>query len=38
MVRPGRDRLAGEVEVDETYVGVSRPANTVVEPTRRRRF
>ena len=21
MVRPGRDRLAGEVEVDETYVG-----------------
>lgn len=21
MVRPGRDRLAGEIEVDETYVG-----------------
>jgi transposase-like protein len=25
MVRPGRDRLAGTVEVDETYVGGSRP-------------
>ncbi len=25
MVRPGRDRLAGEVEVDETYVGGPRP-------------
>ena len=25
MVRPGRDRLAGEVEVDETYVGGVEP-------------
>lgn len=25
MVRPGRDRLAGTVEVDETYVGGPRP-------------
>ena len=25
MVRPGRDRLAGEVEVDETAIGPSRP-------------
>lgn len=25
MVRPGRDRLHGEVEVDETYVGGVRP-------------
>ena len=25
MVRPGRDRLAGEVEVDETYVGGVSP-------------
>ena len=25
MVRPGRDRLAGEVEVDETYVGGAAP-------------
>ena len=25
MVRPGRDRLAGEVEVDETYVGGVAP-------------
>jgi transposase-like protein len=25
MVRPGRDRLAGDVEVDETYVGGSEP-------------
>lgn len=25
MVRPGRDRLAGEIEVDETYVGGPRP-------------
>lgn len=25
MVRPGRDRLAGEVEVDETYVGGTEP-------------
>ena len=25
MVRPDRDRLAGEVEVDETYVGVEEP-------------
>ena len=26
MVRPGRDRLAGRVEVDETYGGPIRPA------------
>jgi len=25
MVRPGRDRLAGEVEVDETYIGGPKP-------------
>ena len=25
MVRPGRDRLAGEIEVDESYLGGSRP-------------
>ena len=25
MVRPGRDRLAGVVEVDETYIGGKRP-------------
>ena len=25
MVRPGRDRLTGEVEVDETYIGGPRP-------------
>ena len=25
MVRPGRDRLAGDVEVDETYVGGEEP-------------
>ena len=25
MVRPGRDRLAGEVEVDETAIGPSKP-------------
>lgn len=25
MVRPGRDRLAGVVEVDETYIGGERP-------------
>ena len=25
MVRPGRDRLAGELEVDETYVGSASP-------------
>jgi transposase-like protein len=25
MVRPGRDRLAGRVEVDETYLGGARP-------------
>jgi transposase-like protein len=25
MVRPGRDRLAGEVEVDETYLGGTEP-------------
>jgi transposase-like protein len=25
MVRPGRDRLAGRVEVDETYVGAPEP-------------
>lgn len=25
MVRPGRDRLAGGVEVDETYIGGERP-------------
>ena len=25
MVRPGRDQLAGEVEVDETYVGGPKP-------------
>jgi transposase-like protein len=26
MVRPGRDRLAGDVEVDEVYVGGERPS------------
>ena len=25
MVRPGRDRLAGVVEVDESYVGGEKP-------------
>jgi hypothetical protein len=25
MVRPGRDRLSGKVEVDETYVGGEEP-------------
>jgi len=25
MVRPGRDRLAGVVEVDEIYVGGAKP-------------
>jgi hypothetical protein len=25
MIRPGRDRLAGVVEVDETYVGGEKP-------------
>lgn len=25
MVRPGRDRLSGEVEVDETYIGGPKP-------------
>jgi transposase-like protein len=25
MVRPGRDRLGGAVEVDETYIGCSKP-------------
>jgi transposase-like protein len=25
MVRPGRDRLAGKVEVDETYIGGTKP-------------
>src|SRR3990172_10110374 len=25
MVRPGRDRLSGTVEVDETYIGGERP-------------
>lgn len=25
MVRPGRDRLAGDVEADETYVGGHEP-------------
>jgi len=25
MVRPGRDRLSGEIEVDETYVGGEKP-------------
>jgi len=28
MVRPGRDQLAGTVEVDETYVGGEEPGNT----------
>ncbi len=25
MVRPGRDRLLGEVEADETYIGCEKP-------------
>ena len=25
LVRPGRDRLTGTVEVDETYIGVEEP-------------
>jgi hypothetical protein len=25
MVRPGRERLSGTVEVDETYIGGERP-------------
>ncbi len=25
LVRPGRDRLAGTVEVDETYIGGEEP-------------
>jgi transposase-like protein len=25
MIRPGRDRLSGEIEVDETYIGGERP-------------
>ncbi len=25
MVRPGRDRLSGTLEVDETYVGGAKP-------------
>lgn len=25
MVRPGRDRLSGTLEVDETYIGGKRP-------------
>src|SRR5207344_2518570 len=30
LVRPGRDRLAGRVEVDETYIGGEEPGATVV--------
>ncbi len=42
LVRPGRDRLAGTVEVDETYMGgedpVTRRAGTrQKDPHRRRR-
>lgn len=33
MVRPGRDRLAGEVEVDESYVGGNEPGVTGRETT-----
>ena len=25
MVRPGRDRLSGRVEVDESFIGASKP-------------
>ena len=36
MVRPGRDRLRGSVEVDETYVGASRRASVAVRHARSR--
>lgn len=32
MVRPGRDRLTGEIEVDETYVGGVEPGKSGREP------
>ncbi len=36
MVRPGRDRLSGRVEVDETYLEAWRRACAVAKPTLRR--
>ena len=30
MVVPGRDKLSGVIEIDETYVGVNRKVNVVV--------
>jgi len=30
MVRPGRDRLSGRIEVDETYVGGNRHEVTIL--------
>ena len=36
LVRPGRDRLTGVVEVDETYIGGEEPGWQVAEPGARR--
>ena len=38
MIRPGRDRLTGEVEVDETFVGGVEIAMAAVEPLETRRW
>ena len=35
MVRPGRERLLGEVEVDETYVGGEEPGGRGRRTTRK---
>lgn len=35
MVRPGRDLLTGDVEIDESYLALTDPTNTVPIPSRR---